>query len=326
MSASDEYTRSLRLVKSLLIVTSLQRREDDRVYQALKAYSEPLIWEPRDVLMVDDEVWHYAVEVRGYEPREVFCHPDVLQALPETSMYYRGMCALSLKAAKDYCAGIERYERVRGTKLPREKAERLAQAYNTFICSIIKNSADWTLENGRRTIVATLGITLDGAMRNKVGAIAEQRIRTLLLEWVIEKGLVVEPALTRSDIQENPPSVVRLREDVVMRYASDPDIAFSRGEGRLRELMAVVEIKGGIDPAGALERYASARKSFEHARAHSARCQNFFLSAVFTDELNRRIREDRLVEKAYDIVQLLESPEQRSDFLRELFHFTLRLT
>jgi hypothetical protein len=33
----------------------------------------------------------------------------------------------------------------------------------------------------------------------------------------------------------------------------------------MQTLLAVVEIKGGIDPAGALERYVAATKSFQHA-------------------------------------------------------------
>lgn len=42
-------------------------------------------------------------------------------------------------------------------------------------------------------------------------------------------------------------------------------------------------------------------------------------------KLERRIREDRLVEKAFDIIQVLEKPAVRETFFREIFHHALRL-
>ena len=106
-----------------------------------------------------------------------------------------------------------------------------------------------------------------------------------------------------------------------MRFGSEPDISFWRKE----ELLAVVEIKGGTDPAGALERYGAATKSFQHAVQTASRCRNFYLGAVFTPELERRIGEDRLVERPFNLVAILDKKETREEFLTELFHHTLRL-
>jgi len=87
----------------------------------------------------------------------------------------------------------------------------------------------------------------------------------------------------------------------------------------------VIEIKGGTDPAGALERYGAATKSFQHSIEMNRRCKNFYLCAVFTKELKRRINEDCLVEKSFDIIKLIQNPAYRSDFFKEIFHHTLRL-
>jgi hypothetical protein len=275
--------------------------------------------------MIDEDAWHYAVQVKGYDPKFVFCHPEILLNKPMTSLYYRGLCALSLKAAKDYFGAVESIEKGHRARLDPGKALKMARTYNTFICSIIKNSASWTLENGHRTIVATLGITLDGVMRNKVGDIAERRIRTLVMDWVIDHSLLTDPVLTKEQIQEELPQRCKLTRDVVMEFSSEPDIAFWRQAAKARELLAVVEIKGGIDRAGALERYGAATKSFQQALATSSRCKNFFLSAVYTPELERRIRQDRLVEKYFHIVQILDDASVREQFLEELFHFALRI-
>lgn len=220
----------------------------------------------------------------------------------------------------------EGIERAGGAvRFPHEKALKISRTYNTFICSIIKNSADWTLENGYRTIIATLGITLDGVMRNKIGDVAEQRVRGMVLEFLFENDLIVEPRLTREEILDNIPGQCELPARVLLKFGAEPDISFSRVTEAGAELLAIVEIKGDTDPAGALERYGAAIKSFQDALTKNSRCKNFFLSAVYTAELERRIHEDRLVEKYFNLIEILEKSEERQTFFRELFHFTLRL-
>lgn len=273
--------------------------------------------------MIDRSAWAYVTKKLELEPRLVFCHPDVLRHDPRTSLYYRGLSGLSLKAAKDYCGALESLESGRrsGTLDP-ETARTLARAYNTFICSVINGSAEWTLDNGFRTIVATIGISVDGSNRNKIGDKAEQLVRTLVVGWLLEHDLIVEPSLTKGDLQDSLPTSYSLRGGITMCFGSEPDIAFRR-DGKL---IGVVEIKGGTDPAGALERYGAAKKSFESAVAEGERCKNFYLAAVLTTEVNRRIAADRLVEKAFSIIDILEKKDVQESFFDELFNHALRLT
>src|SRR5712691_1303349 len=106
---SNQYTEDLRLIKSLLIVTSLQKRNDLKAVQFIRAFPNKLTWEPRNNFMIDSEVWAYAA-AKGFDPKFVFCHPDVLQFKPPTSLYYRGLCGLSLKAARDYFGSVDSLE------------------------------------------------------------------------------------------------------------------------------------------------------------------------------------------------------------------------
>lgn len=322
MRRSNPYEDELRRIKSLLIVTSLQQRRDQQAIRLIQAFGSRLAWNPPSHLMIEPGVWKYVVTERGYDPKRVFCHPDVLLRYPMASAYYRGLCALSIKSAKQYFGAIEGLEAGKpGARITPAKALKMARTYNTFICSILANSAQWTLENGRRTIIATLGITLDGVMRNRVGDIAEERIRHLILDHVVSRRLLLRdiPATTED---EKADKTFPLKNGVVMKFSSEPDVAFSQ-QGTL---LVVVEIKGGIDAAGALERYGAATKSFQHAMGVSPRCKNFYLAGVFTPELNKRIKGDRLVEKSFNIVEMLEKPEVREDFFIELFHHALRLT
>jgi len=273
----SEYTDSLRRIKSQLLASTLQRRKDIVAFTVVKK-AKDVKWDSRGQLMIDEDVWRYVVNQMKYEPKHVFCHPDVLVENPVTSFYYRGLCGLSIKAAKDYLGAIESLESGSSrTKLGSGKALVMSQTYNTFLCSIIKNSTGWTLENGKRTIIATLGITFDGVMRNKVGSIAEERIRILLVDWLSGKKKIVNPKVETDTIAMN----YSLTNGIAMLFGSDPDVSFEK-DGKL---LAILEIKGGIDPAGALERYGAARKSFEHAMQVSPKCKTFYLGGVFTPEL-----------------------------------------
>lgn len=322
----DSYSDNLRKIKSLLIVTSLQKRTDLKVFEILRLIELDLRWEPFSNYMIDRDAWEYVTTERKYDPKFVFCHPDILIAKPITSLYYRGLTGLSMKAAKEYFGAIENIERENDrAKINPEKALKMAQVYNTFICSIIQGSTDWTLENGKRTIIATLGITLDGVMRNKVGTIAEERVRALVFEWLKERGLIISPISDPLELSDRLPTKCELTNEIIMRFSSEPDISFSKMNDGVEELLAVVEIKGGIDPAGALERYGAATKSFQNSLKASNKCKNFFLSAVYTTELRNRIQGDRLVEKFYDIIEILENQDVRENFFKELFHYCLRL-
>jgi hypothetical protein len=321
MQRPSPYEDELRRIKSLLIVTSLQQRKDLQAIKLIQAFGGRLAWNPLSRFMIEPGVWKYVVTERKYDPQRVFCHPEVLLRHPVTSAYYRGLCALSIKSAKPYFGAVEGLEAGNpGARLRPDKALKMARTYNAFICSILANSAQWTLENGYRTVVATMGITLDGIMRNRVGDIAEDRVRNLILEYVVSQRLVM-PAIPAHTEDEKADKTFPLQGGVVMKFSSEPDIAFTK-QGTL---LVVVEIKGGIDAAGALERYGAATNSFQHAMSESPRCKNFYLAGVLTPELNKRIDSDRLVEKSFNIVEMLENPELRSEFFSELFHHALRL-
>jgi hypothetical protein len=318
--AEGEYSEELQKARALLIVTSLQSRQDLRAVDAIKGFGSELTWEPLESLCIEHDVWSYIIQ-KDYDPKLVFCHPEILRMLPITSVHYRGLSGMSLKTARNYFGALEKLEDGTSTSLNSEKALRMARTYNLFISTILRNSTSWTLENGYRTVIATLGITLDGRMRNTIGTVAEKRIRDLIVEWLRERELTedIPPAVDPKPRKR--PLQFALRGDVEMRFGSEPDISFRRRG----ELLAVIEIKGGTDTAGALERYGAATKSFQKAMAENQRCKNFYLGAVLTPELERRIKQDRFVERPFDIIRLLDNPEYRMEFLRELFHHTLRM-
>ena len=190
----------------------------------------------------------------------------------------------------------------------------MARLYNAVISSIIEGSTEWTLENGYRNIIANMGIGLDGAVRNIIGQDAEQLIKTRIRDWLDSRGLIIQRNAEQTQFQ--------LPDGYSMRYGSEPDIEFSQVVNGEPRVVATIEVKGGKDPAGALERLGAIQKSFE---ATPPNCVNILIAGIVTSEMRDRL--DRLgVDKVFMLDYLANDGESWAEFLNEVFHYTVRIT
>ena len=261
---TSEYRRVNSRLRSVDLTRSLQRRLDVQARRIVDDLGNRFRFDGSyEQHLIAPGAWEH---IRGLSlnPVSVFCLPELLVEEPFVSLYYRGISGLSLKEVANQARSVDTWERppdVRRRKptVSEDAARQVAGLYNSVISSIIESTADWTLENGYRNIIASLGISFDGSMRNTAGRIPEQRIRRLLLQLAFERGLLVSPEYTSADaVPVAPPNgAYTLIGDFVMTFRSEPDVAFRREES----LEATIEIKGGIDPAGALERLGAAEKS-----------------------------------------------------------------
>ncbi len=297
------------LLRSTLFSDFIGKRLDETQRSVIEQYADDLDFEPIDNLMISSGAWDHAVAMEVL-PQLVFAHPDILQKHPQTSLYYRGMALLSRKQVAREATSVTDWENgTREAPVRRDAALRVARIYNTVISSIIEGSTDWTLDNGYRNILAATGITLDGMFRNKIGDMAEALIKSRIVSWLKNKKLIVteEPQDRR----------YRLPNDTFMQYGSEPDISFLRREN----LIATIEIKGGTDPAGALERFGAMTKSFEETPRG---CVNFLIAGVITPEMQARL-DDIGVVKVYLLDELAKDGKRWDHFTNEVFHHTIRV-
>ena len=87
-------------------------------------------------------------------------------------------------------------------------------------------------------------------------------------------------------------------------------------------MVATIEIKGGKDPAGALERLGAMQKSFE---ATPPNCVNFLVAGVVTREMESRL-DNMGVDKVFLLDELAHDGEEWVKFLNEVFHYVVRIT
>lgn len=293
--------------RSLLFSGIINQRTDVEQQKVIADYEDEINFHPLDELMISNKAWDH-VKKLDIQPKFVFAHPDMLQAHPKTSLYYRGIALLSRKRVAQIAVPVTEWEEGTRTVL-REQALKVAQFYNAIISSIIEGSTNWTLENGYRNILATIGVTLDGMYRNKIGELAEDIVKSRIFNWLKDGGLIIS-TLKKNEHQ--------LPKGILMRYGSEPDIAFLRSG----KLVATIEVKGGTDPAGALERLGAMTKSFTETPAN---CMNFLVAGVVTPEMESRLKEMSNV-KVYNLNDLSDDDDRWGEFADEIFHYTLRIT
>lgn len=305
------YDREKTFLRSRLFSGIIGRREDETQRRIIEAYADCLCFDPIEKLMISAEAWAH-VETLEVAPKFVFAHPEVLREHPTTSLYYRGMTLLSQKQVQQMAGtSVASWEGKQQRKSPvrSPSALKVAQLYNAMISCIIEGSTDWTLENGYRNIVATMGITLDGMYRNKIGQMAEELVKSRILEWLKTNGFTP---------QEDPENkVYSLPQDAVMKYGSEPDIEFLRNGCQI----ATIEIKGGTDPAGALERLGAMTKSFAETPPG---CVNFLVAGVVTEAMKSRLDEMGDI-KVYLLHELSNDGEAWDDFINEVFFHAVRI-
>ena len=200
---SNDYRRFTRELRSQDLTRTLQRRLDLRAQRAVSELAAGFgFTEPVAGYLISSSAWEH-VRGLGLNPTQVFCHPDMLADEPFISLYYRGISGLSQKEVQEQARAVRDWElepetRTRKPQVSTEAAQQVAGLYNSFISSIIENTADWTLENGYRNIIASMGISFDGSIRNKMGDLPELRLRRLLLQYVVEAELLVDPTYSNA--------------------------------------------------------------------------------------------------------------------------------
>lgn len=302
--------------RSAVMAERIRQRSDIQLWELINAFSAPLDFSKLDDLMISEAAWDH-VAASGFDPKAVFAHPDLLMEHPRVSEYYRGIALLPRKRVASLAAPVTTWENPNRKTKPRvtpERAMKVARLYNAVISSVIEGSTGWTLENGYRNILANMGIGLDGTIRNLIGQDAEQLVKRRIREWLEAEKLVLDSNAERTQFQ--------LPDDYEMRYGSEPDIEFRKVDDGQSSMVATIEIKGGKDPSGALERLGAVQKSFAETPAN---CVNMLVAGIVTAEMQNRLTELR-VNKTFMLDDLSRDGPEWEAFLNEVFHYIIRIT
>ncbi len=212
---------------------------------------EELDWNLTE-LSISQKAWDKVIH-RGIKPVIVFAHPEVLQSIVHSTSYYRMLAMVSQKSMGNTIGSVLRFEQQRVIPAP-QKALEIAQHLNQIVSNLIEtdesiDAREFILWRGMAA-----GAQAIGSWNNSKGDEGEIVVKGLLQHRLVESGLLTDTA----SVTENARFLrLILNDGRVIVFGDEPDIAFYRDD----QTLVAVEIKGGIDSAGVLERIGAALKS-----------------------------------------------------------------
>jgi hypothetical protein len=323
---STFFYRKLKEYKTLSFKTKVS---------ALLPFKHLYGWENRKDWGIGEDAFIYISKHTELQLIQVFCHPRLIREHSSLLAYYRNIAALPQKAVQ-YLAkvNLKKIEADEENKYPltEEKALSLSRLFNEHISLIIDTSIEsLTQEELYAILLASTGAQIDGSWRNAIGEEAEKIVQKLIIKeakerhllaaFIPRKGIDIE-AYNPDKIDEQLGNVDAYRGVMLTNYtsilfASEPDISLLNNQGAT---VGVIEVKGGIDPAGALERYGAAKKSFEEALRINPEVKTILVASCLTPEVNNRIQNDPIISVYFNLTEILsEESIIYGQFVDEIF-------
>jgi hypothetical protein len=272
-------------------------------------HGEQLDWNLQE-LDISQSAWNKLIH-RGIKPIRVFAHPEVLSAVPQSTSYYRMLSMVSQKSMSAIGLNINAYEQTQKTPT-KVIALKIAQTLNHIISLLV--DADEFIEPREFDIWRGMaaGTQAQGAWQNVKGKLAETVIKGMLRHRLETKLLPKNMDLLNSEI-----NTLELIDDRRIVFADEPDIGIYQAE----LVQAAVEIKGGIDGAGVLERVGAAMKSLYRAKDENSEAITILIvqAVSLTTQAKRDLANNRtIVNHWFTVEDILENEETRDLFFQLL--------
>lgn len=222
-------------------------------YELENIKGENLKWETKE-LNITDKAWNKVIH-RGIKPIRVFSHPEVLKQNPRRVGYYRMLAMVSQKSMGRVLLSITKYEEA-GYQFNNHIALSLTRHLNKIISILIEHDEKIDPREFDMWRGMAAGSQAQGSWQNTKGDRAEVVIKDLIERRIREKESSLEV------VSHGKGKKIRLKDGRLFILASEPDIGVY--ENDLTQI--ALEIKGGIDPAGVLERFGAALKSLRRSK------------------------------------------------------------
>ena len=220
---------------------------------------ETLAWDLPE-LNISEMAWNRIIH-SGIKPIIVFAHPTVLTTVENSVSYYRMLSMVSQKSMNQIGLSTIRFEQT--DRLPgSESALRIARRLNSLISTLVELEQDIERREFDLWRGMAAGSQAQGSWQNRKGDLVEEIIRQDLVSQLYRVGLIEKDSPV--DIR---PRVVELNlvDGRIIQMGSEPDIeVYTNGR-----IQAAVEVKGGIETAGVLERVGAAIKSLRRSKEES---------------------------------------------------------
>ena len=330
-----EVTKESYLLKSTFFYSKLKSNGYFDLFMDVQKLSSiegaSLNWNQRDKWKISASAWDTLAK-NSIDPMLVFLHPKILQLNPAFLKYYRSVAMISQKGLKALTgvSNIEKIEqgKVESGKLPQKSVNSIVAIINEILSLVVSLATDLDSNEIQGMMYATAGTNIDGSWRNSIGAEGERVIRSIILKEVLAHDEVSSitdrqnKTTAISELQANKViddidtiKTVNLINGYSVLFSSEPDISMFNDEGAI---VGIIEIKAGLDPAGALERLGAMFKSFENTLAEYPDAVTILVASCITDEVEARLGASMSVRQKYITTEITSSENNQRKFANRM--------
>lgn len=302
-----------------------------KVKKFVKIEGDKLDWSKRNDWNISEDAWNI-IQESGISPALVFIHPKVLKLNPSFLKFYRSVAMLPQKglAAISKVANIDPIEKgkVDASRIKAESITKLTKAINEVLSVVVSVASGLNEKRLEGMMYATAGTNIDGSWRNQIGAEGERVIRTIILNGLLHYNEVtsfIDKANNTVEISSAEAKkftedidlvkTINLSNGYSVYFSSEPDVTMYNPEG---DIVGIIEIKAGLDPAGALERLGAMFKSFENTLAEYPDAVTILVASCITKEVDNRLNASMVVRQKYITTDITANDREKRKFVNRL--------
>lgn len=331
----DSVTKEQYLLKSTFFYNRLSTNGYFSLFLKVKKFvkveGDKLDWSKRNDWNISEEAWTI-VEESGISPALVFIHPKVLKLNPSFLKFYRSVAMLPQKglAAISKVTNLDAIEKgkVDSSRIKAENVTNLTKAINEVLTVVVCLATGLNERKLEGMMYATAGTNIDGSWRNQIGTEGERVIRTIILNGLLgQKEITSFIDKYNNTIEVEGKEAEKLIENIDMvkainlingysvYFSSEPDVTMYNPEG---DIVGVIEIKAGLDPAGALERLGAMFKSFENTLTEYPDAVTILVASCITKEVDNRLNASMVVRQKYITTDITANDRDKRKFVNRL--------
>ncbi|WP_287210503.1 XcyI family restriction endonuclease [Muribaculum sp.] len=302
-----------------------------KVKKFVKIEGDKLDWSKRAEWSISEDAWDI-IQENGISPALVFVHPKVLKLNPSFLKFYRSVAMLPQKGltAISKVANIDPIEKgkVDASRIKAESITKLTKAINEVLSVVVTVASGLNEKRLEGMMYATAGTNIDGSWRNQIGAEGERVIRTIILNGLLHYNEVtsfIDKANNTVEISSAEAKkftedidlvkTINLTNGYSVYFSSEPDVTMYNPKG---EIVGIIEIKAGLDPAGALERLGAMFKSFENTLAEYPDAVTILVASCITKEVDNRLNASMVVRQKYITTDITANDREKRKFVNRL--------
>ena len=289
---------------------------------------EKLNWDDRGKWSISEEAWEI-LQANKIAPMMVFLHPKVLQLNPSFLKYYRSVALMPQKGLTTLTgvSSVKKIEegKVEAGRVAQNHIDKLVKTINETMSLLVTLASDINEKKIEGMMYATAGVKIDGSWRNQIGAEGERVIRKIIFNELFahdeissvenKKDVLTEIAQWDANGDIDDVKKLHLINGYSILFSSEPDVTMYNDAGAI---VGIIEIKSGLDPAGALERLGAMFKSFENTLAEYPDAVTILVASCITKEVDKRLNASMSVRQRYLTTDITSSEAEKRKFVNRL--------